>query len=225
MSHQTTGDPRAQFLGFDTTGNVQARLQGEEERAESIALIKEIVPGYGDGFIGACLAACGGDSQRTTNMLLEGKFPQQLDVLDRQTGKAPGYMGLASCTTSAWVLSASHCSELFYPFKVPASVRQSGGERATTETGDPRATWMRSGAAVDPPVHGGAPDAAAHKDQPKNGDPEPHIAHGVSQFGDLRAAWVHSGADTTAGPPTHHPAPPAEDEEGRFLKTGDPRAQ
>ena len=69
---------------------VAAPLQGEEERAGNVALIKEIAPTYGNGFINACLAACGGDSQRTTNMLLEGNFPEQLAVLDRQTGKAPG---------------------------------------------------------------------------------------------------------------------------------------
>ncbi|CAL8463281.1 g2815 [Coccomyxa elongata] len=166
-----------------------APLQGEEQRAEDIALIKEIAPSYGDGFIGACLAACGGDSQRTTNMLLEGKFPGQLALLDRHTGKAPG------------------------------------GERTTTETGDPRAAWMGSGAAADLPVHPTTPAAADHKDHPKHGAPEPHTAHGVSQFGDPRAAWVHSGANTTEGPPTHHPAPPAKDEEGRFFKAGDPRAQ
>ena len=80
-----------------------APLQDEAQRAEDIALIKEIAPSYGDGFIGACLAACGGDSQRTTNMLLEGKFPEQLALLDRQTGKTPG---LCSCKPCSRVCSS-----------------------------------------------------------------------------------------------------------------------
>ena len=53
--------------------------QDEEERAEAFALISEVAPTYGDSFIGACLAACGLDSQRTTDSMTllqpEGSFP------------------------------------------------------------------------------------------------------------------------------------------------------
>lgn len=48
-----------------------AQVQGEGERAENIRLPKDETPSYRDGFIRACLAVCGGDSQRTADMVLE----------------------------------------------------------------------------------------------------------------------------------------------------------
>lgn len=68
-----------------------AAAANQEDLAESMALIKDIVPGYGDGFIEACLKACNGNAQRAVNMLLEKKFPEPLAHMDPKMPKAPGH--------------------------------------------------------------------------------------------------------------------------------------
>ena len=47
----------------------------EAEKREQLAKIHEVLPGYGDGFLTACLHAAGGDSARVITQLLEGSLP------------------------------------------------------------------------------------------------------------------------------------------------------
>lgn len=61
---------------------------GKEELEENIVLIKDIAPGYGEGFIEACLVACKGNAQQAANMLLEKKFPEPLKSMDNQMARS-----------------------------------------------------------------------------------------------------------------------------------------
>lgn len=48
-----------------------------------------MLPGYGAGFISACLDACGGDPERVVHQLLEGSLPPELAALDPNMPAAP----------------------------------------------------------------------------------------------------------------------------------------
>ena len=51
--------------------------------------VREVLPGYGAGFIAACLDACGGDPERVVHQLLEGTLPPELAALDPHMPAAP----------------------------------------------------------------------------------------------------------------------------------------
>ena len=51
--------------------------------------VREVLPGYGAGFIAACLDACGGDPERAVHQLLEGTLPPELAALDPHMPAAP----------------------------------------------------------------------------------------------------------------------------------------
>ena len=47
-----------------------------------------MLPGFGEGFIAACLQQLGGSPERVLNALLEGSLPPQLQGMDQQMGLA-----------------------------------------------------------------------------------------------------------------------------------------
>ena len=50
-------------------------LPGDAEKEQLLQQIHEVLPGYGDGFLLACLDACGYNSERVIAHLLEGNLP------------------------------------------------------------------------------------------------------------------------------------------------------
>lgn len=56
--------------------------------------MREVLPGYGEGFLAACLDAAGQDSERVMHQLLEGALPPELARLDpRMPARAPAAPG------------------------------------------------------------------------------------------------------------------------------------
>ena len=54
---------------------LEVALAGDKERAAMLQQIHEVLPGYGDGFLVACLDSCGYNAERVIAQLLEGTLP------------------------------------------------------------------------------------------------------------------------------------------------------
>jgi len=65
------------------------RLGGLEQGRRARRQVREVLPGYGAGFVGACLDACGGDAERVVHQLLEGSLPAELAALDPHMPAVP----------------------------------------------------------------------------------------------------------------------------------------
>lgn len=50
-------------------------LAGKEAQGRLLRQVQEVLPGYGDGFLAACLDAAGQDAERVIHQLLEGTLP------------------------------------------------------------------------------------------------------------------------------------------------------
>ncbi|KAK9846540.1 hypothetical protein WJX81_006226 [Elliptochloris bilobata] len=90
------GRPRSAPAGASGSGAAaQTRTPAAAAQAQAaaqaaaIAQVQDVLPGYGAGFIAACLGACGGDPERAVHQLLEGTLPQELASLDPHMPAAP----------------------------------------------------------------------------------------------------------------------------------------
>ncbi|KAK9917608.1 hypothetical protein WJX75_006425 [Coccomyxa subellipsoidea] len=146
MSHQVTGDPRAQFLSYDTTGKskIQESAAGKEELEENISLIKDIAPGYGDGFIEACLVTCKGNTQQVANMLLEKKSPEPLKSMDHQMARSARHPSDRTLSETGDPRAAWMGSPTAPPKDVKPDASKEHTPHGISALGDPRAAWLGS---------------------------------------------------------------------------------
>jgi activating signal cointegrator complex subunit 2 len=73
-----------------------------------ISAVMDVLPGYGDGFVEACLQASGWDTATTINALLTGDLPADVARLDRNAVSNPlRKRGTAAASSSAAASGAS----------------------------------------------------------------------------------------------------------------------
>ncbi len=92
-SSRVTADTAMAAAGLSTgssTSGGSASSSGSGSTPEAavvssqVTQIKELLPDFGDGYLAACLHACGYNTERVINALLEGSPPEAVAHLDKQ---------------------------------------------------------------------------------------------------------------------------------------------
>lgn len=77
--------PLAELLDSPWIGTLPAGIAQQPQQQhldDSIAQILEVLPGYGRGFLAACLDASDDDPRQVIHQLLEGSLPKHLGKMD-----------------------------------------------------------------------------------------------------------------------------------------------